>query len=175
MPRARSLLTFILAGTLVLGLVAAAAQADGGEAPKTRVLRDWEETIEVDGVEVWQRIEIVFDYERGEAFQRIYDRTGKLVGTRPSATPAPSPAEVVAAKELVRGDVELEARIRSKKLRLEGGFILREEAGKPCGPPSRCLQIFASNGETPSFRAVVDLVTNQVVYRDLDRWQVEED
>jgi len=51
-------------------------------------------------------------------------------------------------------------------------MVLDEDAGKPCGPGTRCLQIFAFRrgaGEVPLFRAVVDLTkdpTSAIVHRD---------
>ena len=62
--------------------------------------------------------------------------------------------------------------IEAHKAYVDGGFILDESAGKPCGPRSRCLQIFAFRtdaGEAPLFRAVVDLTKNgasSIVHRD---------
>ncbi|NJL26734.1 MAG: hypothetical protein HC897_02095 [Thermoanaerobaculia bacterium] len=148
--------------------------ADKARAP--RVVRAWEDTVKIDGHDVYRRVEIVFDYQRGEAFQRTWDASGQLVGEHRAPTPRPSDEELAEALAIVNGDLELAPRIRADQLRLEGGFTLREGAGKPCGQGSRCLQIFASKpqGEAPSFRAVVDLVSGQVIYRDLHRWEVEE-
>lgn len=160
----------------LVALSAALATAGMAEPPKTRVLRTWEDSVKVEGHDVYRRVEIIFDYTRGEAFQRTYDSSGQLLDERPAPTPRPSQEELAEALAIVQGDVELAARIRTDQLRLEGGFTLREEAGKRCAQGSRCLQIFASKpqGEAPSFRAVVDLVSGQVIYRDLHRWEVEE-
>jgi hypothetical protein len=67
--------------------------------------------------------------------------------------------------------------IRDLQAYVDGGFILHEEAGKPCGPRSRCLQIFAfqiGSGGAPLFRAVVDLTKNEIVSSDQWRQGVTE-
>lgn len=160
----------------LVALSAALATAGMAEPPRVRVLRTWDDSVKLEGHDVYRRVEIVFDYARGEAFQRTYDAGGQLLDEHQAPTPRPSQEELAEALAIVNGDLELAPRIRTDQLRLEGGFTLREPAGKPCAQGSRCLQIFATKpqGEAPSFRAVVDLVSGQVIYRDLHRWEVEE-
>ncbi|MEM8962842.1 MAG: hypothetical protein AAGD38_15260 [Acidobacteriota bacterium] len=161
---------------LALLLVAAPGLTAAESLTDVEVLRSWEHTVKIDNEDVFRRVEIIFDYARGEAFERTYDVKGAMISEKRAPTPSPSEAELERAIEIIRNDIELNSLVQSLELRLEGGFTLREDADQPCGPGTRCLQIFASEpeGELPRFRAVVDLVNGQIKYRDLDRWQVEE-
>lgn len=139
-----------------------------------QVLRAWDDTVQVaDRGAVTGRIELVFDYDQGLAFEQIYDDQGELVERRPGPRiPTPSRGEIDAAIAIVSQDPTLGAIIEAHKAYVDGGFILDEPAGRPCGPHSRCLQIFAFRtdaGEFPLFRAVVDLTEDpakSIVYRD---------
>lgn len=155
--------------TLVAAIVAGSASAADG----VRVLRAWDEDVEVAGLAIRGRVELVFDYEQGLAFEQIYDDKGQLVDRRPGPRiPTPSREEIDEAIAVVSADPNLGAVIEAHKAYVDGGFILDESAGKPCGPRSRCLQIFGFRtdaGEAPLFRAVVDLTkggSSSIVYRD---------
>lgn len=162
--------------TLVAGAVALAAAIGSGVASAAdgvRVLRAWDEDVEVAGHAMRGRVELVFDYEQGLAFEQIYDAEGQLLERRPGPRiPTPSRAEIDEAIAVVSADPAMGAIIEAHKAYVDGGFILDESAGKPCGPRSRCLQIFAFRtdaGEAPLFRAVVDLTKNgasSIVHRD---------
>jgi hypothetical protein len=162
--------------TLVAGVVALAAAIGSGTASGAdgvRVLRAWDEDVEVAGHAMRGRVELVFDYEQGLAFEQIYDAKGQLLERRPGPRiPTPSRAEIDEAIAVVSADPAMGAIIEAHKAYVDGGFILDESAGKPCGPRSRCLQIFAFRtdaGEAPLFRAVVDLTKNgasSIVHRD---------
>jgi len=161
---------------LVAGAVALAAAIGSGVASAAdgvRVLRAWDEDVEIAGHATRGRVELVFDYERGLAFEQIYDGKGQLVDRRPGPRiPTPSREEIDDAIAVVSADPTMGAVIEAHKAYVDGGFILDESAGKPCGPRSRCLQIFAFRtdaGEVPLFRAVVDLTkdgASSIVYRD---------
>jgi hypothetical protein len=161
---------------LIAGVVALAAAIGAGTASAAdgvRVLRAWDEDVEVAGRAMRGRIELVFDYEQGIAFEQIYDDKGQLVDRRPGPRiPTPSRDEIDEAIAVVSADPSLSAIIEAHKAYVDGGFILDESAGKPCGPRSRCLQIFAFRtdaGEAPLFRAVVDLTksgSSSIVHRD---------
>jgi hypothetical protein len=161
---------------LVAGAVALAAAIGSGTASAAdgvRVLRAWDESVEVGGKAVRGRVELVFDYEQGLAFEQIYDGKGQLVDRRPGPRiPTPSREEIDEAIAVVSADPTMGAVIEAHKAYVDGGFILDESAGRPCGPRSRCLQIFAFRtdaGEIPLFRAVVDLTkdgASSIVYRD---------
>ncbi len=161
---------------LVAGAVALAAAIGSGVASAAdgvRVLRAWDEDVEIAGHATRGRVELVFDYEQGLAFEQIYDGKGQLVDRRPGPRiPTPSREEIDDAIAVVSADPTMGAVIEAHKAYVDGGFILDESAGKPCGPRSRCLQIFAFRtdaGEVPLFRAVVDLTkdgASSIVYRD---------
>ena len=157
----------------VVALVASFGSATASGADGVRVLRAWDEDVEVAGHAMRGRVELVFDYEQGLAFEQIYDDKGQLVDRRPGPRiPTPSREEIEAAIAVVSADPTLGLVIEAHKAYVDGGFILDESAGKPCAPRSRCLQIFAFRidaGEAPLFRAVVDLTkdgASSIVYRD---------
>jgi hypothetical protein len=162
----------VVATTLLV--VAAALASPPAEAlDGMQVLRSWDETVQIGDRTVAGKIELVFDYDQGIAFEQIYDDHGELVERRPGPRiPTPSRAEIDAAIAIVSHDPTLGAIIEAHKAYVDGGFILDEPAGRPCGPHSRCLQIFAFRtdaGEFPLFRAVVDLTEDpakSIVYRD---------
>jgi len=170
MMTGRKLIRATLAGTALAASLCggAAVGADG-----VRVLRAWDETVEVAGRSVRGRVELVFDYGQGLAFEQTYDEQGHLVDRRPGPRiPTPSPEEIEEAISVVSADPALAAVVETHRAYVDGGFILDEPAGKPCGPRSRCLQIFAFRvdaGAAPLFRAVVDLTREgaaSIVHRD---------
>ncbi|PWB73433.1 MAG: hypothetical protein C3F15_09710 [Holophagae bacterium] len=163
----RLLITGVAALAAGIG-VGVASAADG-----VRVLRAWDEDVEVAGKTVLGRVELVFDYGQGLPFEQIYDDKGQLVDRRPGPRiPTPSREEIDEAIAIVTADPTMGAIIEAHKAYVDGGFILDEAAGRPCGPHSRCLQIFAFRtdaGEVPLFRAVVDLTkdgASSIVHRD---------
>lgn len=144
-----------------------------GALDGVHVLRAWDETVQLGDRDVQGRVELVFDYDQGLAFEQIYDDQSELVDRRPGPRiPTPSRAEIDEAIAIVSADPTLGAIIEAHKAYVDGGFILDEPAGRACGPGSRCLQVFAFRvdaGEFPLFRAVVDLTqepAKSIVYRD---------
>lgn len=162
----RAAAALILAAAAIAAVPATAAEG-------IRVLRAWPDTVEIGGRSVEGRIELVFDYDQGLAFEQIVDGEGQLVERRPVLRiPTPSREEIDEAIAIVSGDPTLGAIIEAHNAYVDGGFILDEPAGTPCGPRSRCLQVFAFRvdaGEVPLFRAVVDLTRepeHSIVHRD---------
>lgn len=145
----------------------APAHAAGVAAPRVRVLRAWDETIKVDGQDVPRRVEIVFDYDRGEARQ-----VARLPGGQVEQMlllheqPAPTAEEFEEAVALLRADSMLGRVLSRTRGEPTGGFIL-EEASGPCGPRTRCLQILVvtPRGYGLQRRVVVDLARRSIVYR----------
>lgn len=159
-------------GTAMM-LAALAIPSPSAADDGTRVLRSWPETVLVGDAAVEGRIELVFDYDQGLAYEQILDDQGQLVERRPGPRiPTPSREEIDAAITIVESDPSLGSIIEAHHAYVDGGFILDEASGKPCGPRSRCLQVFAFRvdaGEVPLFRAVVDLTKapdQSIVYRD---------
>jgi hypothetical protein len=148
-------------------------QVRGGEVTRTsrpiRLLRSWQETIKAAaGREYVRRVELVFDYRNGVAREDYYTLEGKLAGSREirQNQPSPSPEEIAEAKNLILSDRELARIVERRAAVLEGGFLLEENRGLPCGPGSRCLQIqLLSPDRSGLVRwTVVDLVSRRIPY-----------
>ncbi len=143
-------------------------------APTTQlheeVLRSWLDRVKIDGRDQARFVEIVFDYELGVARRRVYDAQDVLISDEVlSGQPRPTPDEIDEAFNTVRGDLEFDQLARSTNAVIDGGFLLREAAGKPCGPPARCLQVymFSESGHEILQRPIVELnPSGRIVYRD---------
>lgn len=154
-----------------LGCAAGAARAAAGapERPRYRVLRTWQDTVKVDGVEVARRVEVVFDYVDGVAREVAYDLAGKVLGsvTIVHGQPRPSQEEIEEAGDIIRGDVYLGRILARTGGRPHGTFSMEEPEGRACGPRTRCLlvMIVSPDGRGLLRRVVVDLTRRAVVYR----------
>ncbi len=134
------------------------------------VLRSWLDRVKIDGHDEPRLVEIVFDYQLGVARRRVYDGQDWLISDEVLAgQPRATTAEIDEAFDTVRRDPELGQLARSVNAIIDGGFLLREAAGKPCAPPARCLQVymFSEDGHEELRRPIVDLnPRGQIVYRD---------
>lgn len=166
-PFAVSLLMLALVATASLAGAADRAPSPTRTAfPRTRVLRAWDETVKMDGREIPRRVEIVFDYDRGEARQ-VARQDGEVKETMLlHEQPAPSREEIGDAAAVVLGDPSLSRLVIRTRAVLTGGFILEEPQGA-CGLRTRCLQllIVTENGYGLLRRVVVDLTKRAIVYR----------
>lgn len=152
---------------LLMALVSISALA---QRPTVRVLHAWNEPVKQGGPEQGYRVEVVFDYAAGEARQLVYDATGRLVERRVLVTqPRPTAEELAEAFAVIRADRTLGPLLAQHRGVLDGGFLLQEEAGKPCGPGTRCLQIdLLSADRRTSLRMVAaDLVSGTIRHRVL--------
>lgn len=165
------------AALLAISVSAAwASAANQASAPKgvtrtsrpVRLLRSWEETVKVDGREYPRRVRVLFDYAKGSAREESYDTRGVLRASRQisEGLPAPSPEEIAEAFDVVRTDPGLSTLFARFAVVLEGGFLLEEEPGMPCGPGSRCLHVFLLSSDRAGLirRVVVDLVPRSIAY-----------
>ena len=137
--------------------------------PAMRVIRAWEESVGPGAGAPKRRVELVFDYRQGILRRRVRDESGQLVSDRSvNGHPRPSPEEIREAFDLVRGDRELGPLLQRSRGHLDGGFLLAEAPGAPCGPGSRCLQVFLLSESRLELirRTVVDLVPGRIAYRD---------
>ena len=161
--------------TAAIGLAAAPAFAQTRQAPRrdpaparTRVIKSWDDTIKQDGREIARHVNIVFDYTAGMAWEYAYDLSGRPISSRrlTANLPRPSPEEIAEAVEILRADPEVGRIMARANARPEGGFLLEEGAGQPCGPRTRCIQILlmAENSMGLLRRAVVDLTKREVAY-----------
>jgi hypothetical protein len=153
---------------LMPAAAALAAPATATSRP-VRLLRTWEETVKANGREFPRRVEVVFDYQKGVARENYYNLAGQLVGSRKITQnmPAPSPAEIAEAFGIVERDADFAPIFARFRVVPEGGFLLQEGRGKPCGPGSRCLQVFLLSSDRAGLirRVVVDLVKRDIPYR----------
>jgi hypothetical protein len=162
---------------VALSVCAAALAADATRKPAdsvtatsrpVRLLREWQETVKVGDREYPRQVRVVFDYARGEARQESYDARGVLRSVRKfkEGLPAPSAAEIDEAFAITRADPSLASLFGRFAVVLDGGFLLEEDAGMPCGPGSRCLHVFLLSSDRAGTirRVVVDLVKRAVVY-----------
>jgi len=165
----------LLAMGLLAAAVPASAQLAQSEVTATsrplRLLRSWEETVKgTGGREVPRRVDVVFDYEKGVAYENFYTLDGIQTGrmTLGAGHPAPSRVEIREAYDVVRADPEFDRVFKRFKVVFEGGFVLNEDRGKPCGPGSRCLRVFLLSSDRAGTirQVVVDLVKSQVAYDD---------
>ena len=136
-----------------------------------RLLRTWEEPVKTaSGYEYARRVELVFDYRKGVAYQNFYSMDGLQLGQKKIAQtlPAPSPEEIEEAFGMVRSDPDLARLFARFHPVLEGGFVLEEGRSKPCGPGARCLHVFLLSSDRAGLieRVVVDLARQKIAYRN---------
>jgi hypothetical protein len=133
-----------------------------------RLLRSWTETVKVRGREYPRRVEVLFDYANGLARENSYDSNGVLRESRTMTQnmPAPSPEEIAEAFAIARREPSLASLFARFSVVTEGGFLLQEEEGMPCGPGTRCLHVFLLSSDRSGLirRLVVDLVTRSIPY-----------
>lgn len=157
--------------------VLAQAPAAPGELVVTRtsrpvrLLRTWEEPVKTaSGYEYARRVELVFDYRKGVAYENFYSADGARLGAKKIAQtlPAPSPEEIEEAFGMVRSEPNLARLFARFHPVLEGGFVLEEGRGKPCGPGARCLHVFLLSSDRAGLieRVVVDLARQKIAYRN---------
>ena len=108
-----------------------------------RLLRSWQDTVKVHGRDQTRTVEVVYDYAAAIAVRRTYDTDGALLFEEVlGAQPQPSREEIAEAFAMVRNDRALGAVARLAGAKLDGGFILEEADGEPCGRGTRCIQVF---------------------------------
>jgi hypothetical protein len=163
----------LLAGSAAWAAAApVSGRAEGGvtrTSRPVRLLRSWEETVKVGGGREYpRRVEVVFDYANGVARENSYDSNGVLQASRTMTQnmPAPSPEEIAEAFGIARSDSALGSVFARFSVVTEGGFLLQEDEGMPCGPRSRCLHVFLLSSDRSGLirRLVVDLVTRTIPY-----------
>jgi len=145
-------------------------------ATDVRVVRSWRDTVKIRGRDEPRRVEIVFDHGAGVARRRIYDADDHLVSEEELADPPqPSSEEIAQAFAKVRKDPELGSLLRRNRAVLDGGFLLREAEGEPCGPGSRCIQVFMLSESRWDLhrRSVVDLRRGRIAHPNLPPGHVD--
>jgi hypothetical protein len=115
-----------------------------------------------------RRIEYGWDYDRGEAEQRIYALDGELLERipQPGLTLELTDAELERALALVRRHPRLATIAAAPDIELHGGFSLREP-GTACDRGSRCVHVMGAGPEGGArLHAIVDLAKGRVVDPD---------
>jgi hypothetical protein len=165
MPRILSALV------LFLGVIAS-APADSTittTSRPVRLLRTWYDSIKTPEGDVPRRVDMLYDYGKAAAFERVYTLDGQLLTNRRIVVnpPTPSQEEIAEAFEIVRADAEFSRAIQRFSADLEGGFLIEEGRGTPCGPGARCLLIkIVSPDHSGLIRNMgVDLVKRSIPYR----------
>lgn len=159
-----------------LAVLAGAAPAEAEQAVTrtsrpVRLLRTWEEPVKTaSGHEFARRVDLVFDYRKGVAYQNFYSRDGLQLGRKKitQSLPSPSPEEIEEAFEMVRSQPDMARLFARFHPVLEGGFVLEEARNKPCGPGARCLHVFLLSSDRAGLieRVVVDLARQKIAYRN---------
>ncbi|MET0620993.1 MAG: hypothetical protein ABW056_11985, partial [Thermoanaerobaculia bacterium] len=93
----------------------AAAAAGLAQSPVTResrpvrLLRTWHDPMKTPRGDVWRRVDVVYDYSKAAAYERVYTMDGRLVRSRRIVVnpPTPSQAEIDEAFRIVRADDEM--------------------------------------------------------------------
>lgn len=175
MSKTRRWLISTAAAAAAAGIAASASAQPAGEITTTsrpvRLIRSWEETVKTPGGgETPRRVEVLFDYSKGVAWEAYSTPAGAPLGrkTLGPGHPAPSAVEIEEAFDLVRGDPEFARIFKRFRVVFEGGFLLTEGKGMPCGPGSRCLRVFLLSSDRAGTirQVVVDLVRERVAYDD---------
>lgn len=115
-----------------------------------------------------RRIEYGWDYDRGEAEQRIYTLEGELLERipQPGLTLELTDSELDRALTLVRQHPQLAATAAAPDIELHGGFSLREP-GSLCDRGSRCVHVMGAGPEGGArLHAIVDLAKDRVIDPD---------
>jgi hypothetical protein len=171
----------ICAGALVCASAVSAETSAAGitrTSRPVRLLRSWEDTIKASGGrEFARRVDVIFDYSKGYAYEVSFNAQGRETGRRRlgAGHPAPSREEIDEAFALVRGEPSFQRIFQRFDVVLEGGFVLLETPDKRCGPGTRCLRVFLLSSDRAGTirQVVVDLVKREVVYPDFvpDPWR----
>lgn len=115
-----------------------------------------------------RRIEYGWDYDRGEAEQRIYALDGELLERipQPGLTLRLTDAELARALDLVRRHPRLAAIAAAPDIELHGGFS-KLDPGSLCDRGSRCVHVMGAGPEGGArLHAIVDLAQDRVVDPD---------
>jgi hypothetical protein len=172
MRRSCAVLVLLFAGVVAAPSQSAAPSSQTSvtrESRPVRLLRTWYDSVKTPDGDVVQRVDMLYDYRKAAAFERVYGADGRLIRERRIVVnpPTPSQEEIQEAFEIVRADPEFARVIDRFKADLEGGFVIEEGRGTACGPGARCLLIqLLSPDHSGLIRVVgVDLVKRSIPYR----------
>jgi hypothetical protein len=163
----------VLVAAILLAGCAAKAPSTGADqttkAPTGYVkVRSYVDRFSFPAGDELRRIEYGWDYDRGEAEERIYAMDGTLLERtpKPGLTLRPTDAELERALELVRNHPRLAAIAAASDIELHGGFSVREP-GSLCDRGSRCVLVVGAGPEGGTrLQAIVDLAKDRVIDPD---------
>lgn len=164
------------AQTQSTGPIVPGARTEPTHATGERLVRSWRDTVKIHGRDQARTIEIVYDYDDAVALRRTYDADGVLLFEQVlGSQPQPSEEEIAEAFAMVRDDAALGALFRRAGAHLDGGFILDEVEGEPCGRGTRCLQVFMlSQSRWGLLRhSAIDLRNRRIAHRSLRAGRTE--
>lgn len=112
-----------------------------------------------------------WDYSKAETFVRTFDPEGERLDevVEPGADLSLVPAEQQRVESLLRAEPTLAPVVNRPSVRVwAGGFVFRKPGDPFCDRGSRCVHAIAgaNNGEDAIAHAIVDLMTDKVVYPD---------
>lgn len=110
-----------------------------------------------------------WDYSKGVTLVRTYDPSGKLLREmiEPGADLSLVAAEQIRVESLVRSEPTIASVVNRPTVRVwAGGFVFREPGDPFCDRGSRCVHAIAAanDGDDAVAHAIVDLMTDRVVY-----------
>ena len=163
----------VLVAAILLAGCAAKAPSTGADqttkAPTGYVkVRSYVDRFSFPAGDELRRIEYGWDYDRGEAEERIYAMDGTLLERtpKPGMTLVLTEPELARAMALVREHPKLAATAAAPDIELHGGFSLREP-GSLCDSGSRCVHVMGAGPEGGArLHAIVDLAKDRVIDPD---------
>jgi hypothetical protein len=141
-----------------------------------RLLRSWHDTVKIHGRDQARTVEVVYDNDAAVALRRTYDADGVLLFEQVlGSQPQPSREEIAEAVAIVRDDAALGGVSRLVGAQFDGGFILEEAAGEPCGRGTRCIQVFMlSKSRWGMIRhSAVDMRSRRIAHRNFRSGRTE--
>lgn len=156
------------AGVIADAPVASAADP-AGRMRGYQFARSYRDVVKIDGENVQQTVEYGFDYDRHATVRRISREDGALVSEAlmPNQSIRANASESARLEELVRTHPQLGPLMRQPDLLIHsGGFVVRQPGDPYCDVGSRCLRfiVSAGDGSVSVIHAIVDLVSDRVVY-----------
>lgn len=143
----------------VLDVIGDIADAEGN---RILVIRDYVDELKIDGKDVRQRFQYVWNYTRGIAQMRVLDVDGALLRTedQPRLTLNATDAEKEFAFHRVRADPRWQGMYRADSI-FYGGFSFRPPGHGVCDEHARCIHVFASDsgGRNTTLHVIYDLMT----------------
>jgi hypothetical protein len=159
------------------GVVSSAKASRDITLPGYVVVRRYQDVYKYAGADVPVTVEYGWDYRRGIAVERVYDRDGgaaRETRDRPGLTLNLTDAELELAFALAREHPELAIALSQPDLNFYGGFSYESPDDPVCTTGSRCVHVIVSagDGNTAVAHAIVDLMTRKVVDPHYERHDV---